>query len=66
MKIKVKKFVDDPSKSWEERFKALEVHHLEETRWLIQRAESFERWARRWKLSAKQHGRASARTVLPV
>lgn len=33
--IKVKKFVDDETKSWEERFKALEKHHLEETNFLI-------------------------------
>jgi len=33
--IKVKKFVDDESLSWEERFKALEKHHIEETTFLI-------------------------------
>ena len=27
--IKVKKFVDDTSLSWEERFQALEKHHIE-------------------------------------
>lgn len=33
--IKVKKFVDNESLTWEERFKALEEHHIEETRFLI-------------------------------
>ena len=33
--IKVKKFVDDQSLSWEERYKRLEKHHLEETNFLI-------------------------------
>lgn len=34
--IKVKKFVDDPSLSWEERYKRLEKHHEEETKFLIE------------------------------
>lgn len=33
--IKVKKYVDDQSLSWEERYKRLEKHHLEETNFLI-------------------------------
>lgn len=33
--IKVKRHTDDPSKSWEERYKVLEEHHLEETTFLI-------------------------------
>lgn len=33
--IKVKRFQDDASLSWEERFKLLEKHHLEETMFLI-------------------------------
>ena len=33
--IKVKKFVDDPSKTWEERYKFLEEHHSMETNFLI-------------------------------
>jgi hypothetical protein len=31
----MKKWTDDPTKSWEERFKALEAHHIEETQELI-------------------------------
>lgn len=31
MKIPIKKYEDDPSLSWEERYKRLEAHHLEET-----------------------------------
>jgi len=33
--IKVKHFKFDPKKSWEENFKALEQHHVEETTFLI-------------------------------
>ncbi len=33
--IKVKKYVDDPNLSWEERYKRLEQHHVEETTFLI-------------------------------
>jgi len=33
--IKVKRHVDDPSKSWEERFRALEEHHVKETTFLV-------------------------------
>lgn len=33
--IKVPRFKDDESKSWEERFRALEKHHIEETTFLI-------------------------------
>jgi hypothetical protein len=33
--IKVPTFIDDTSKSWEERFKALEAHHKVETEFLI-------------------------------
>ncbi len=35
MKIPIKKHIDDPSLTWEERYKSLEAHHLEETAWLI-------------------------------
>ena len=38
--IRVKRFVDDESKSWEERFKALEEHHLKETNFLIDEVRS--------------------------
>lgn len=34
--IRVPVFVDDPSKSWEERFKALDAHHKAETTFLIE------------------------------
>ena len=33
--IKIKKFKDDESLSWEERYKKLEEHHIEETNFLI-------------------------------
>ncbi len=33
--IKVKRWVDDPSKPWEERFEALKKHHEVETKFLI-------------------------------
>ena len=33
--VKVKKYVDDPDLSWEERYKRLEAHHTEETTFLI-------------------------------
>ena len=33
--IKFKRHVDDPSKSWEERFRALEEHHVKETTFLV-------------------------------
>ena len=33
--IKVKRYVDDESLSWEERYRRLEKHHLEETSFLI-------------------------------
>lgn len=33
--IKVKRYVDDESLSWEERYRRLEKHHLEETNFLI-------------------------------
>lgn len=35
-KMKIKKYSDDPTLTWEERYKRLEAHHLEETRELIQ------------------------------
>lgn len=34
-KVPVKKFVDDETLSWEERFRRLEDHHFKETNWLI-------------------------------
>lgn len=33
--IKVKKYVMDENKSWEERYKELDEHHLKETTFLI-------------------------------
>lgn len=41
-KIKIKRFVDDESLSWEERFKKLEAHHKEETQFLINEIETLE------------------------
>ena len=33
--VKVKRHTDDPSKTWEERFRALEEHHIKETTFLV-------------------------------
>ena len=33
--IKVKKYKDDATLSWEERYRKLEQHHIEETTFLI-------------------------------
>lgn len=41
-KIPIKKYIDDPSLTWEERYKVLEAHHLEETTFLIKRIEELE------------------------
>ncbi len=35
--IKVKKYVMDENLSWEERYKKLDEHHIEETNFLINR-----------------------------
>jgi hypothetical protein len=42
MKISIKAYVMDESLSWEERYKQLEAHHNEETKWLIRRIASLE------------------------
>lgn len=42
MKIPIKKYVMDESLSWEDRYKQLEKHHLEETEFLIQEIEKLE------------------------
>lgn len=34
-----KKYTDDPSLSWEERYKRLEAHHIEETEYLLAKLE---------------------------
>ena len=41
--IKVKRFHDDPTRSWEERYHALEKHHLEETTFLIDKVRELAR-----------------------
>lgn len=41
-KITVKKYTFDESASWEERYKQLEKHHLEETTFLIMKIEELE------------------------
>jgi hypothetical protein len=33
--IKVPRYRDDPSRTWEERYRALEQHHIAETTFLI-------------------------------
>lgn len=35
MKIPIKRYVDDTSLTWEQRYERLLRHHEEETRWLI-------------------------------
>jgi hypothetical protein len=41
--IKVKRFHDDPNLSWENRYRALERHHLEETTFLIEKVRELAR-----------------------
>lgn len=43
MKIPIKRYVDDPSLSWEERYARLSAHHVEETAWLVSRAEALQK-----------------------
>lgn len=42
-KIKIKHYQMDESLNWEERYKALETHHLEETKYLIKVIEELEK-----------------------
>lgn len=42
-KVKTKRYIDDESLTWEERYKRLEKHHLEETKELIKTIEEIER-----------------------
>ncbi len=37
MKIPIKKWVDDPTKTWKLRFNELKAHHEEETKWSLSR-----------------------------
>jgi hypothetical protein len=39
--IKVKKYEDDPTKTWEERFRLLETHHVKETTFMIKKIREF-------------------------
>jgi hypothetical protein len=41
--IKVKQFKFDPAKSWEENFKGLEQHHIEETTFLINKVRELDK-----------------------
>jgi hypothetical protein len=41
--IKVPKYKDDPSKSWEERYRMLHEHHVMETEFLIEKIREYER-----------------------
>lgn len=41
-RIPIKKYVDDPKLSWEERYRRLEAHHKEETEFLIKTIGEFE------------------------
>lgn len=42
MKIPIKKYILDETLSWEDRYKKLEAHHLEETSYLIERIKDME------------------------
>jgi len=42
LKISIKKYVDNSNLSWEERYKKLEEHHLEETFWMIEEIKHLE------------------------
>jgi hypothetical protein len=60
MKIPIKKFIDDETKSFEERFKRLLAHHEEETKWMLAKLNELEaglsaettskirKWAEEW------------------
>ena len=37
MKVPIKKYVEDTSLTWEERYKRLDAHHIEETSWMMNR-----------------------------
>ena len=41
-RIPIKRYVDDTSLPWEERYQRLLTHHAEETTFLIQRIEELE------------------------
>lgn len=43
--IKVKQFKFDPDKSWEENYKELEKHHIEETSFLINKIRELDKQA---------------------
>ena len=43
-RMQIKKYVDDSSLTWEERYKRLEAHHIEETKELIERIDELEKW----------------------
>ena len=47
MKIPIKKYIDDPQLSWEERYKKLEQHHKEETEYLISEVKRLEKYVSR-------------------
>jgi DnaJ-class molecular chaperone len=42
MKIPIKKYVMNENLSWEERYKQLESHHNEETKWMIEEIKKLE------------------------
>lgn len=43
MKIPIKKYVDNPSLSWEERYKKLLAHHEEESKWMFAELQRMEK-----------------------
>jgi hypothetical protein len=37
IRIPIKRYEDDPSLTWEERYARLEAHHREETEWMMRK-----------------------------
>jgi hypothetical protein len=52
MKIPIRRHVDDPTLPWEERYRRLEAHHLEETAWLIGEVRRLEELVRAYEAAA--------------
>jgi hypothetical protein len=52
VKIPIKKYVMDESLSWEERYKKLDAHHLEETTFLLEHIKELEEQIRAYKDNA--------------
>jgi hypothetical protein len=51
MKIPIKKYIMNESLTWEERYKELEAHHKEETKWMIKRIKELEKKVNKIKIN---------------